>query len=144
MLGYVQKDRAKASFCFFTNMDDRLLEEAAQARSDNTFSAEQGKVILTRVNVYKEAYKFWRINFEPTQISLSETVMMMLQTQMYCFSGSLTFGQKISPDAADALWALYLNPDNSDFVSKRTVERVLFQGRPDARVFFKLTMTNHT
>ena len=128
VIGYCQKDKNKGSFAFFTNISEERCKEAYDAREDRQFKLEEGKTVISRNNIFKEVWNYWRLSFKPAEVSFSEVLVMMVQSERYVLGSSLVYSGKFDPAACDALWTMYVRPTDPAYASKRAVEQVLFQG----------------
>ena len=127
MLGYVQKEKNRGSYKEVTTFPRDLLDLSYNARQDKNMSSEEGKIMLTKSNMFKEAWRTWKLYVSPLRPSFTEMIALMVQSGQFALSPTITMGAMLDANACDAHWECILAPAKTN---KAMIEMIFHRGRP--------------
>jgi hypothetical protein len=128
MCGYIMKDEGQHWFSYRVyNVSNDLLHKGKMRHQQQLTAVDEGKVVITIRNLYKEMFKFQKRSFDPIVPPMRYTLLYAVQSKYYLPSGDLIKSySKMHSEEAEALWKICHSPGRT---TVQDIDMIFFERR---------------
>ena len=125
MIGYVRKDRNLATFHNRNkNITDEMITLGIEEHSSLKMSYTDGKIILSRQNLYQKVWTYWMNTRAPATMRFSQVMTEILNDGNYVLSAQLLMisSGQMRRTSAEIYWSMLMGKKITEF----EVENMLY------------------
>lgn len=115
MCGYIMKDEGQTWFQYRVfNITQQLLHQGKMEHMSQLTAIDEGKVVLTSRNLFKEMFKFQKRSFDPCVPPMRYMLLYACQSKYYIPAADLIKSySKMMCDEAESVWKICHDPVNT-------------------------------
>ena len=118
MIGYVRKDRNLSTFRNRNeNVTDTMIAQGIEEHTSLKMCYTDGKIVLTKANLFSKAYNFWSNTLSPQQVTFSNIMIKILNNGNHVMSATILMNGsgQMRRSAAEVYWAQIMGREITEY-----------------------------